>query len=77
VGNKCQHELVRAFAVYVHNFDDDDARLVLIGDTSREDYVEVVRGEAHQLGINDRVIILGKVSDQQLRSAFLGGGVFV
>ena len=77
VGNKCQHELVRAFAVYVHNFDDDDARLVLIGDTSREDYVEVVRGEAHQLGINDRVIILGKVSDQQLRSAFLGAGVFV
>jgi glycosyltransferase involved in cell wall biosynthesis len=77
VGNKCQHELVRAFAAYVNNFDDDDARLVLIGDTAREDYVGVVREEAHQLGINDRVVMLGKVSDQQLRSAYLGAGVFV
>jgi glycosyltransferase involved in cell wall biosynthesis len=77
VGNKCQHELVRAFAEYVNNFDDDDARLVLIGDTVREDYVRIVREEARQSGINDRVVILGKVSDQQLRSAFLGAGVFV
>ena len=77
VGNKCQHELVRAFAVYVDNFDDDDARLVLIGDMLREDYVAVVREEAQRLGVNDRVVMLGKVSDRQLRSAFLGAGVFV
>ncbi len=77
VGNKCQHELVRAFAVYVNSFDDGDARLVLIGDTVRADYVAVVRDEARRLGVNDRVVLLGKVSDQQLRSAFLGAGVFV
>jgi glycosyltransferase involved in cell wall biosynthesis len=77
VANKCQHELVRAFAVYVSSFDDADARLVLIGDTVRADYVAVVREEARRLGVNDRVVILGKVSDQQLRSAFLGAGVFV
>ncbi len=77
VGNKCQHELVRAFAIYVNNFDDDDARLVLIGDTAREDYVGVVMQEAHRLGINDRVVMLGKVPDQQLRSAYLGASVFV
>ncbi len=77
VGNKCQHELVRAFAVYVNSFDDGDARLVLIGDTAQADYVAVVREEARRLGVSDRVVLLGKVSDQQLRSAFLGAGVFV
>ena len=45
VGNKCQHDLVRAFAVYARSFD-DDARLVLVGDTSHGDYVSFVRGEA-------------------------------
>ena len=77
VGNKCQHELVRAFAVYVKNFDDKDARLVLIGDTIRQEYVAVVREEAQRLGVSDRIVILGKVSDRELRSAFLGAGVFV
>jgi glycosyltransferase involved in cell wall biosynthesis len=77
VGNKCQHELVRAFAVYVNGFDDGDARLVLIGDMARADYVAVVREEARRLGVDDRVVMLGKVSDQQLRSAFHGAGVFV
>ena len=77
VGNKCQHELVRAFAVYVDNFEDGDARLVLVGDTVHADYVEVVKEEARRLGVGDRVVMLGKVSDRQLRSAFLGAGVFV
>lgn len=77
VGNKCQHELVRAFAAYIHNFDDDDARLVLIGDLFHQNYVGVVREEARRWGVDDRVVLLGKVSDRQLRSAFLGAGVFV
>jgi glycosyltransferase involved in cell wall biosynthesis len=78
VGNKRQHDLVRAFAIYVGTFDDDGARLVLIGDTSVQDnYVTFVREEAHRLGVGDRVVLLGKVSDSQLRSAFLGAGVYV
>ena len=77
VGNKCQHELVEAFAVYAKSFDDREARLVLIGDTARADYVSVVQEEARRLGVSDRVVLLGKVSDRQLRSAFLGAGVFV
>ena len=42
VGNKCQHDLVRAFALYAKTFD-DEARLVLIGDTSVSDYVAFVQ----------------------------------
>ncbi|HEY1651001.1 MAG TPA: glycosyltransferase [Acidimicrobiales bacterium] len=77
VENKCQHDLVRAFALYVHNFNDDDARLILVGELFNPIYVEVVRQEARRWGVEDRVVLLGKVSDQQLRSAFLGAGVFV
>jgi glycosyltransferase involved in cell wall biosynthesis len=76
VRNKCQHELVRAFSLYAKTFD-ADARLVLIGDTLVRDYVEDVRKEAARLGIADRVVMLGKVSDNRLASAFAGAGVFV
>jgi glycosyltransferase involved in cell wall biosynthesis len=76
VANKCQHELVRAFGLYSKTFD-PGARLVLIGDTTVRDYVETVKGEASRLGISDRVVMLGKVSDNRLASAFAGAGVFV
>ena len=76
VGNKCQHELVRAFAMYAKTFD-DDARLVLIGDTTVRDYVAFVETEAKRLGVADRVVLMGKVSDSHLGSAFAGAGVFV
>lgn len=76
VANKCQHELVRAFELYAKTFD-ADARLVLIGDTTVREYVERVRDEAVRLGIADRVVLLGKVSDSRLASAFAGAGVFV
>jgi len=76
VGNKCQHELVRAFAAYSKTFG-PDARLVLVGDLSMADYVAQVRAEAVRLGIADRVVLLGKVSAGQLRSALAGAGMFV
>ncbi len=76
VGNKCQHELVTAFALYVRNFD-TDARLVLVGDLSAEDYVAKVRRTAAEAGLSNRVVLLGKVTDGQLRAAFGGAGVFV
>ena len=37
----------------------------------------MVRSEAERLGVADHVIIMGKVSDKLLRSAFAGAGVFV
>ena len=76
VGNKCQHELVTAFSLYVDAFG-SDARLVLVGDLSDEEYVGTVRAEAARCGVKDRVALLGKMSDRQLRLAFAGAGVFV
>lgn len=76
VGNKRQHELVRAFALY-HRDLEPDARLILIGDTSVADYVDRVRHEADRAQVAERVVIRGKVSDDQLRSAFAAAGIFV
>ncbi|MFZ0668379.1 MAG: glycosyltransferase, partial [Acidimicrobiales bacterium] len=76
VGNKCQHDLVKAFSYYAKAFD-GDARLILVGDTSVSGYVEEVKDVAHRLGVADRVVMLGKVSDSQLISAYAGVGVFV
>ncbi len=76
VANKCQHDLVRAFAIYCREFD-GDARLLLVGDISDNDYTGLVRREAARLDLADRVLLLGKLSAQQLKSAFAGAGVFV
>ncbi len=76
VGNKCQHELVAAFAIYARHFD-PRARLLLIGDTSDEEYSSFVSECAERLGIADRVVLLGKVSDRQLAAAYAGASVFV
>jgi glycosyltransferase involved in cell wall biosynthesis len=76
VENKCQHDLVHAFAAYTRSFD-NRARLVLIGDTARSDYVRFVREEAARLGIGDRVSMPGKVSDTELTAAFAAADVFV
>lgn len=76
VGNKRQHELVKAFALYHRDFE-PDARLILIGDTTVADYVDRVRHEADRAQVADRVVIRGKVSDDQLRSAFGAAGIFV
>lgn len=76
VANKCQGDLVGAFAVYAREFD-PQARLVLVGDTGDAAYAGRVRKEAARLGVSDRVVMLGKVPAPQLKSAFAGAGVFV
>jgi len=50
---------------------------VLIGDTSDHETSCASRRRPNGLGVADRVVMLGKVSDGQLRSAFAGAGVFV
>jgi glycosyltransferase involved in cell wall biosynthesis len=76
IGNKCQHDLVEAFAHY-HRAFDQKARLLLVGDTGASDYVALVREQAERLGVANQVSLMGKLSDSLLRSAFSGAGVFV
>ncbi len=76
VGNKAQHRLVRAFASYYRHFD-RRARLVLVGGQYDEGYVRRVRQEAVELGVEDRVVFRGKVTDRDLCAEYAGAGVFV
>ena len=77
VPNKCQHELVVAFAEFAHRFN-SQARLILIGDADTHgDYVALLLSLAKQLGVADRVDILGKVPDSELHLHFAQAGAFV
>ncbi len=76
VANKCQHLLVEAFAAFQQTFD-PMARLHLVGDVSEARYVARVEATAERLGVSDKVVLTGKVSERGLRAAFAGAGVFV
>ncbi len=62
--NKCQHDLIAAFAVLSRLR--PKSRLVLVGDASPPEYLLSLKGLARRLGVNDRVVFAGKVSDQDL-----------
>ncbi|WP_420638536.1 glycosyltransferase family 4 protein [Candidatus Poriferisocius sp.] len=62
--NKCQHDLVAAFAVLSRWR--PRARLVLVGDASPVQYRHSLKSLADRLGVADRVVLAGKVSDKDL-----------
>jgi glycosyltransferase involved in cell wall biosynthesis len=77
VPNKCQHELVGAFAEFAQRFN-SHARLILIGDAETHgEYVASIRSLAEQSGVADRIEILGKVSDSELLLHLAKAGAFV
>jgi glycosyltransferase involved in cell wall biosynthesis len=76
VENKCQHELVRAFAAFARAYH-PTARLLLVGDQSNRPYVERVRQAAADAGVEDRVIFKGKLSPSDLRTCYREAGLFV
>ena len=74
--NKCQEDVLRAFAVYYHNYN-RNSRLFLVGDISREAYVERLRSEVKDLGINEVVCFTGKVSEEELKAYYQASDLFL
>lgn len=62
--NKCQHDLIAAFAV-LSRFR-PEARLVLVGQASPPQYLHSLKSLARRLGVHSRVVFAGKVSDKNL-----------
>lgn len=74
--NKCQHDIVKAFAWYRAVFD-PGARLRLIGGTSSAAYERTIRTFITEAGLTDAVELTGSVTGGELSAALTNADVFV
>lgn len=74
--NKCQHDLVKALAVYRRLYD-PDARLHLVGGSSSDVYVEAIERFAAELGLADAVHLVGAVTPGELAAYYRTADVLV
>lgn len=74
--NKCQHDLVRALAVYRRLYD-PRARLRLVGATGSHAYATAVERYAAALGLGGAVDLTGSVTPAALRAYYRSADVFV
>lgn len=72
--NKCHHDLIAAFAV-LSRFR-PQSRLVLVGDASPPQYLQSLKNLARRIGVHDRVVFAGKVSDKNLLKWYQLSDVF-
>jgi glycosyltransferase involved in cell wall biosynthesis len=74
--NKCQHDLLEAFAEYLHF--DANARLVIAGYWPEGDrYVAFLQARARRLGIDSRVVWTGMCTEAQLQACYRTAHLFV
>jgi L-malate glycosyltransferase len=74
--HKCQHDIVKAFAVY-HRIYDSHARLWLVGSSSSDGYVDALRRFIAGLGLEDAVTITGRTATSGLEAHYRTADVFV
>lgn len=74
--NKCQHEIVKAFAAYRRLYD-AGARLTLVGYPSSHAYITAIKNYIDALGIRDAVTLAGSIPQPQLAAHFHAADVFV
>ena len=74
--NKCQHDVVKAFAAYRRAYD-PDARLHLVGGPSSPSYWSAVERLAEAVGVGGAVRLAGSVTGAELRAHYRAADVFV
>lgn len=74
--NKCQHDVVKAFAAYRRVYD-PGARLHLVGGSSSPAYWSALEGYAGALGLSGAVRLTGPVSGGALLAHYRAADVFV
>ena len=74
--NKCQHEIVKAFAAYRRVYD-NGARLTLVGGSSSHAYLTAIKNYIQALGLDDAVTLTGNISQQALSAYYKAADVFV
>lgn len=73
--NKCQHDVVAAFAVFRRLYD-PQARLTLVGSPSSYRYLRAVERLAQELGVSDSVEFASNLTARQLVSHYRSADVF-
>ena len=73
--NKCHHDLIAAFALLSRVR--PRSRLVFIGEASPVLYQESLEALTDRLGLHNRVIFAGKVSDEDLHNWYQVSDIFV
>ncbi|MGH9164803.1 MAG: glycosyltransferase, partial [Acidimicrobiales bacterium] len=74
--NKCQHDVIKAFAAYRRAYD-PAARLHLVGGSSSDSYLAALAGFVDALGLGGAVVLAGTVSGAVLEEHYRSAGVFV
>jgi glycosyltransferase involved in cell wall biosynthesis len=74
--NKCQHDVVRAFAVYRRVYD-PEARLHIVGAAPADAYRSALERLVSTLGLQGAVALTGGVSAQALAAYYRAADVFV
>ncbi len=76
VGNKCQHDVVKAFVKYREMFS-RDSRLYLVGPVVDTKYEALLYETINSFGVSDSVVVTGAVSDSELHQYYLKSSAFV
>lgn len=76
VPNKCQEDIVDAFNVYQKYFN-ENAKLILVGDTGFDTYVKYLNNKCEIYGISDKVDFLGKITENELKSCYEQADIFL
>lgn len=76
VKNKRQDDVVRAFGVYAKYYN-SNTKLCIVGDDGNENYVNLLRRIAKEFGVEDKVCIPGKVSEEALKAYYESADVFL
>lgn len=74
--NKCQHDLVKAFAAH-HRAYGGSARLRIIGGSSSDRYVDALHRLVDALDLRDRVELVGSVTEGEKVAHFRAADVYV
>ena len=73
--NKAQHDLIEVANVYQHMC--DDFKMYIIGSTTDHSYQLELEGLIEQYGLQDNVIITGKVSNEDLYAYYRSANLFL
>ena len=74
--NKCQHDIVKAFAAYQRLYD-PGARLWIAGSSATERYTAAVTSLIDELGLRAAVTLTGPLTQAQANAHFRAADVFV